>query len=40
MSKENTKNNCSSTNYAKKLIKILIKRKRKRKRNAFTSKWV
>jgi hypothetical protein len=37
MSKDNTKNNYSSTNYAKKLIKIQSKEKNK---NAFTSKWV
>jgi len=30
MSKDNAKNNYSSTNYAKNLIKILIKRKRKK----------
>jgi hypothetical protein len=40
MSKDNTKNNYSSTNYAKKLIKFLIKRKKKRKEKGFTSKWV
>jgi hypothetical protein len=32
MSKDNTKNNYSSTNYAKTLIKILTKRKKKRKK--------
>ncbi len=41
MSKNNVKNNYSSTNYAKILIKFLIKRKKKRsKKNAFISKWV
>jgi hypothetical protein len=32
MSKDNTKNNYSSTNYAKTLINILLKRKEKRKK--------
>jgi hypothetical protein len=42
MSKDNAKNNYSSTKYAKILIKILIKRKKRKKakRNAFTRKWV
>jgi hypothetical protein len=42
MSKDNAKNNYSSTNYAKIIIKILIKRKRKKKskKKTFTNKWV
>ncbi len=39
MSKNNAKNNYPSTNYVKNLIKKLFKRKKKPK-NAFTSKWV
>jgi hypothetical protein len=40
MSNDNAKNNYSSTNYVKKLIKFLIKRKKRRKRKEFTNKWV
>jgi hypothetical protein len=42
MSKDNAKNNYSSTNHAKILIKFLIKKKKRKKAKkvAFTSKWV
>jgi hypothetical protein len=39
MSKDNAENSYSSTNYAKFLIKFLIKIK-ERKKEAFISKWV
>jgi hypothetical protein len=35
MSKDNTKNNYSSTNYAKNLIKFLIKRKEKKNKKMY-----
>jgi hypothetical protein len=41
MSKDNARNNYSSTNYAKILIKFLFKRKKEEsKKHEFTSKWV
>jgi hypothetical protein len=40
LSKDNAENNYFSTNYAKNLIKILIKKEKKRiQKSAFTIKW-
>jgi hypothetical protein len=35
MSKDNTKNNYSSTNYEKNLIKFLVKRKKEKKKKIY-----